>query len=407
MHKITKLTNGLTLLTEEIPHFESVAFELIIPGGIVCDPPDAIGSSLILSELTTKGAGKYNSVELSNAFDQDGIRHGEGAGHDNYTYRGQATSDKLERALQLVSFMVKEPGLPSDEIESIRHLFLQDIDNLNDNPARRVGIMLSNKYYPEPYSRPAIGYSEGLKNSDSALLTNLWKERFKPDGAVLSVAGKINTEKLTSYCEKIFSDWKGSAVRLPDYAEFPAPFRQHVHDDSAQLQIAMAYPSVNFSQKHYYTAKIANQILSGGMFGRLFIEVREKRGLCYSVYARHSANNHYGLVQAYAGTTPDRASQTLEVMLKELSSLKGTVTEEEINRAKANFKSAVIIGGESPASRASSNATDWWIDKKIRGLDKILQEVDKVTAADIDQYAEEFPSDNFSLLTLGSKNIIN
>jgi predicted Zn-dependent peptidase len=142
------------------------------------------------------------------------------------------------------------------------------------------------------------------------------------------------------------------------------------------------------------------------MFGRLFIEVREKRGLCYSVYSRHSGGKNAGSVFAYAGTTPERAKETLTVMLDTIKSLSGSVTQEELDRAKVNLKSALIIGEESAASRAGSNAGDYWLQSKVRTLDEISEQIDKVTAADIDKYISDYSPDKHSLVTLGPKELV-
>jgi predicted Zn-dependent peptidase len=405
MLSINQISNGLTLIIEEMPHFESVAYNLSIPGGIVLDGENEIGASLILGELITKGAGPLDSKSLSNAFEECGIRHGEGAGHDRFTFRGQATSEYLKRALELVCLMITEPTLPESEIKNIKNLYLQDIKNLVDHPARRAGLMLSERYFPQPHARPGIGTTEGITSVSAADLRNKWKEQFAPRGAVLSIAGNVKKDETLTLCENLFAKWIGNAGEIPKYGEFPAHDNFHIQDESAQLQIVLAYPSAKFNDKHYYTAKIANQILSGGMFGRLFIEVREKRGLCYSVYSQHSATTEYGMVQAYAGTTPERAHETLDVMLGELKRLKGSVTSEEITRAKANLKASLIIGGESPGSRSSSNSGDWWVDKKVRTLTEVINAVDKVSINDINEYVEEYPADSHMLLTLGKRDL--
>ena len=137
MIKTFQLENGLTLIVEEMTHVESVSYDLIVPGGFVADPHDQIGASLVLAELIGRGAGKYDSRELSEAFDGLGIRHGEGAGADRFTLGGSLVADALPTALELVSLIVREPRLPDDEVPNIRSLLLQDIDSLPDNPARR------------------------------------------------------------------------------------------------------------------------------------------------------------------------------------------------------------------------------------------------------------------------------
>ena len=405
MQKTHQLENGLTIIVEEMPQFESVSYDLSVPGGIAYDDDTKIGASLILAELTTKGAGIYDAKQLSDAFDECGISHGEGCGMERYSYRGSLTLKHFNRALELVSLMISRPLLPQSEVESIRSLMLQEVRSLKDNPARLASQLMSAKYFPAPYSRPAIGTEEGLRAAEKSDLERLWSSYFKPRGSLLSIAGNVNFHEVILCVEKFFAAWQGQASAKPAYTKFPEPNVYHVPSDSAQLQIVLAYPSANFNDPEYYAAKVANQILSGGMFGRLFIEVREKRGLCYSVHSRHSANADYGLVQVYAGTTPERAHETLQVILMELSRLYRSVTEEELRRAKANLKSALVIGDESPGARATSNSSDWWISGRIRSLDEIIARIDAVSIANIDEYVSKYPPKQYTLLTLGSRDL--
>jgi predicted Zn-dependent peptidase len=402
---IQTLANGLTVIVEEMPHVESAAYDLLIPGGIIYDNPETVGASLILAELTSRGAGNLDARQLMEQFDDLGVRHGESAGHDRYYYHGGLIADTLAESLKLVALMVKSPSFPADEIDPIRSVFLQDIASIGDNPSRRAMMELSQRYYPSPYNRPSTGTVEGLTAVNQQLLKSLWSQAFRPQGAILSIAGNVSASAVVSQAEELFSDWQGIAPAAPDFGLVTPATVHHIEHESSQLQIVLAYPSAKFGDEDYYVAKVVAGILSGGMFGRLFIEVREKRGLVYSVYARHSATNLYGTMTVYAGTTPERAQETLDVTLHELNNIIGTVTEEELLRAKANIKAAVIMGDESSSSRASSSAADYWLIRRVRSLEEIQQGIDRVTAADIDQFVKRYPPQHYSLLTLGSRSL--
>lgn len=405
MLKIERLTNGLVVIVEEIPHVESAAYELLLPGGVLHDAPNRIGAALLLVELTARGAAELSSKELSDAFDQLGVRHSESSDYGRYSYRGSLVADKLEGALQLVSKMVQEPSLPEDEIDSIKSILLQDIAALADHPAQRAHVELNSLYYPEPYNRSSLGTVDGIEASNTDELRRQWERQYHPNGAVLSIAGKVNSSQVLDLCEKYFGDWSGVAEAEPVFGDLPKRRIEQIGFEGAQQQIVLSYPSARFGTEHYYAAKVATGVLSGGMFGRLFTEVREKRGLCYSVYARHSSTKHHGAVVAYAGTTPERADQTLEVMVKELKGLRGSVAEEELSRAKANLAASLIIGEESTASRAVSNAGDYWVGKRVRSLDEVHEKINSVDTRAIDSYLEQFPVTPFMLVTLGARKL--
>jgi predicted Zn-dependent peptidase len=396
-----QLANGLSVIIEEMSHVESASYDLFIPGGLVCDPSDRVGAGLILSDLISRGAGSLSSRQLSDAFDDLGIRHGEGVGSDRYAFSGSLVSDSLGRALELVALMVRDPHLSEEEIPNIQSVLLQDIDSLNDNPARRSMVELSKRYYPAPYNRPSLGDRDGIKGTTRSTVHQLWRKLFSPRKAILSIAGKVRASEVLKMVESLFGDWQGEDVSIPTFGAMPRNDYFHIESDSSQMQIVFASPSVRFNQKGYYDGKLAVSILGASMFGRLFVEVREKRGLCYSVYARHGSTADYGTVTAYVGTTPERAQESLDVLLKELNGLKGTVTQDELERARTNLKAALIMGEESPGARAGSNAQDWWLLKRVRPLSEINAEIDKVTVASVDEFLAAYAFSPCSVLTLG------
>ncbi len=396
------LPNGLSVILEEMDHVESASYDLVVPGGIVSDSPATVGAALILAELIGKGAGHLDSRALSEAFDGAGIRHGEGAATDRFSLGGSMVATQLNKGLELVSMMVLKPRMPEEDIAPIKSILLQDIESLQDNPARRAMIELTKRFYPTPYNRPVLGEAEGIERVTRDLLCGMHSKFFCPDRAVLSIAGKVNAQEVMRVVEELFGGWKGDAPQTPGFGASPAHEYFHISDESAQLQIVMAMPSATFSDPHYYEARIVSSIMGASMFGRLFVEVREKRGLCYSVYARHGATNNFGTMTAYVGTTPERAQESMDVLLGEFDRLAGSITQEELDRSRTNLKASLIMGEESPGSRAASNAMDWWLLKRVRTLDEINQAIDRVTLASLAEYCERFPCKPCSVLTLGS-----
>ncbi len=397
-----QLSNGMCVIIEEMDHVESASYDLLIPGGIICDEQTSVGASIVLGELLGKGAGEFDSRGLSEAFDSAGIRHGEGVGMDRFTLGGSLVANKIDRALELVVSMVRAPHLPEDDIEPIQSVLLQDLEALKDSPARRSMVELAKRFYPEPYNRSALGEVDGIKASSKALIERIHASRFRPDGAVLSIAGKVAAGDVFAVVEELFGSWQGKGSALPEFGLQPQPDYFHILEQSAQSQIVLAAPSVSFADDLYYEAKLVASVLGASMFGRLFVELREKRGLCYSVYARHTSTSHYGTMSAYVGTTPERAQESMDVLLAELNRLPGSITREELERSRTNLKASLIMGEESPASRAGSNASDWWLLGRVRGLPEIQAGIDAVSLESIEEFLRQFPFAPCSVLTLGS-----
>ena len=398
-----QISNGLCVIIEEMEHVESASYDLLTPCGLVSDEEGHIGASIVLAELISKGAGALGSRELSDAFDSAGIRHGEGVGMDRFTISGSLVAGSLDRALELVVSMVLQPQLPEQDIEPIQSVLLQDIEALKDNPARRSMVELSRRFYPAPLNRSPLGESDGIRATNRDLMQRLHRDLFKPDGAILSIAGKVEASRVFGVVEELFGDWQGDAKSIPDLGPRPKNEYFHISERSAQSQIVLSAPSVKFSDELYYDGKLVASILGSSMFGRLFVELREKRGLCYSVYARHTSSNLYGTMSAYVGTTPERAQESIDLLLGELGRLPKSITQEELDRSRTNLKASLVMGEESPGSRAASNAGDWWLLKRVRSLSEIKAAIDAVSLESLEEFLCRYPFTPCSVLTLGSE----
>jgi predicted Zn-dependent peptidase len=395
------LKNGLTLILDRMAEVNSVAYSLLIPGGIAHDTPDLIGESLVISDLLHKGAGSYDSHSLSNEFDYHAISHGEGASFTYFSLNGSCIAEKLPKGLELLSLLALKAHLPSEYLNPIKSVLLQDIESLGDNPARLCMVELSRRYYPIPYSYPSMGTAEGLSAVTHSAVLERYKRTFRPGGSALSIAGRFDIDETVAYIEKLFSEWTGSGEEKIPFDSLQ-PFASHfIHSDSNQTQIALAFPSAKFSDPDYYTAKIAHQILSGGMFGRLFLEVREKKGLCYSVSARHSANKEYGTTIVYAGTTPERAKETLETIEREFIRVGEDIEQVELDRAIANQLSSVFLSEDSSGARASSNVGDWWLGGRVRPTSEVEEAFQSVSLSDLKHYFEKYTATPRTMVVVG------
>ncbi|HXT59352.1 MAG TPA: insulinase family protein, partial [Pirellulales bacterium] len=181
------------------------------------------------------------------------------------------------------------------------------------------------------------------------------------------------------------------------------PNRDHLQHDSNQTQIGIAYPSVAYRDADYYQASAAIGVLSGGMSSRLFTEVREKRGLCYTVYATHSTLLDRGSVFCYAGTSAERAQETLDVTLAEVIRLSDGIEPGELDRLKARIKSGLIMQQESSSARSGSLVRDWYYLGRVRTLDELGAIVEALSPDSINAYLAKHRPGDFTIVTLGPK----
>ncbi|HEY3788203.1 MAG TPA: pitrilysin family protein, partial [Urbifossiella sp.] len=330
------LANGMILLAERMEHVRSAAINILVPAGAAFDPPGKFGVATVLADLITRGAGNRDSRELSLALDNLGVDRDESVGAINMRFWGSTLSRNAPAALELFADIVRRPHLPEDELEAAQALALQDILSLEDSPQQKVMVELRRRYYPSPINKDRRGRTEDIEALTIDDVKKQHRRHFRPNGAILSVAGNIDWEPLKEQAERLFGDWhKGEEIDA--VPEKNSPRSQHLQKDTQQTQIAFAWPSAPIGDAEYYAARAAEGVLSGGMSARLFTEVREKRGLCYSVGVRHETFRDRGTMVGYAGTGSDRAQQTLDVTLSELRRLKDGVTDDEIDRVKAGL----------------------------------------------------------------------
>jgi predicted Zn-dependent peptidase len=392
--------NGMTLLAERMEHVRSAAVNFLFPAGCSYDPPTARGMGTVLAEMITRGAGNRDSRELSLAMDNIGLDRSESVGQLHMRFWGATLARKIPAALELYADVLRRPHLPDDELEPVQALVLQDLQALEDEPKGKVMVELRRRHWPDPLGRDRRGTAEGLQAITPKAVRTHYKNRFGPRDMILSVAGKIEWEPLRDQVERLFGDWQGGGHPRLELAQAPGG-HTHLTMDKTQTQIALAYPSVPFGHADYYAAQGAVQVLSGGMGARLFTEVREKRGLCYSVYASYQTFKDRACILGYAGTTNERAQETLDVTLRELRRLEEGVAADEVERVQAGLKSSVIMQEESTSARAGALASEWYYLGRVRPLEEIQAAIDCLTPAAIVEYVRKYPARNCTIVTLG------
>jgi predicted Zn-dependent peptidase len=392
--------SGLVLVAEPNASLESVAFSFLLPAGGVYDPAAALGLSNFACEMVLRGAGPRDSRQMVDDLDALGVERGEGVSVEHTSYGGATVASNLLPALDIYADILRRPHLPADQIEAGRLVVIQELKAIEDDPSHKVMVELKRCHYPAPWGNPSYGDLDSAATIDIELIRSQVARCHRPNGTILGVAGKFDWPALRDRVGELFDDW--TAIDTPLPPETPSQDRvRHLSQDTNQTQIGIAYDSVPYSHEDYFSAWGAVGVLSGGMSARLFTEVREKRGLCYSVQASHHTLKNRGSVLCYAGTSSKRAQETLDVTLAELRRLADGVRAEELDRLKARIKSALIMQHESSSSRSSSIARDWYHLDRVRTLAELSDIVDRLSTEDINAFLAKQPPADFTIVTLG------
>ena len=399
---VHEFDNGLVLLAECLEHVVSTAMGLALPAGASRDGVELAGAGGVLSEWLFRGAGPRDSRGLNDALDSLGCHHEESVHSALLQLASSQTHQNLQAALGLYADIVRRPSLAAETFPPCRELALQELASLEDQPTRKCNILLRERFYPTPLGVSPLGRAQSLSAMTDMSLRPHAREHLTPRGAILAVAGHLEWKPLRDCVEELFGSWEGQALPEVHISDPPGGVT-HEQKDTAQVQIALAYAAPPPGGEHYYPVRVAEMVLSGGMSGRLFTEVREKRGLVYAIGTRYQAMKDVAGMFVYAGTAPDRAQQTLEVTVGELQKLSDGITGEELARAKTQLKSALVMQGESTPARSSGLVIDWHLLGRVRSLEEIAAAVDAVTCEQVAACLAAYPARKMTAYFIGPK----
>ncbi len=394
--------NGLVFVTQRMDWVESAAFSLLLPAGCSRDPRSRLGLANLTCEMVQRGCGSRDSRQLVNDLENLGVDHGASVSLAHTSLGGAMPAEQIEAALSIHADLVLRPHLPADKLDDARLSCIQELRALEDDLAQRAMHELRRQRYGDPWGRHSAGTGAALQRATLDDVAQFHAATYRPNGAILSVAGKIDVPRLRDVVGELFAAWAPAPlVDQPLAAANGAS--PHLPHDSSQTHITLAYPSVPYGHPDYYHARAAVGVLSDGMSSRLFTEVRERRGLCYAVYAVCHTLRDRGSVFCYAGTTTERAQETLDVLVRELRQLAQGIRADELRRLQTRLKSALIMQQESSAARSGAIAADWYYLGRVQTLADVGRIVDDLSCASINRYLAAHPPGDFTVVTLGQQ----
>ncbi|MCA9056689.1 MAG: insulinase family protein, partial [Planctomycetaceae bacterium] len=338
---------------------QSAAFNILVPAGTIYEPSGANGASAVLTDLVTRGAGAYDSRQLQAELDWLGVQSSESTGWNFISFSGALLPGHLQSTLEIYAAILQQAHLPADELEPAVVGVEQSLRSVEDEPQRKIFVEVRRSTYDDPWGRPTDGTLEELPSITPAMIHELYRESFRPNGTIIGVAGRVDAARIRDQLNELLGNWEpGQEPLVKPGPRQPAV--RHIHHDSSQTHIGLAWNAVPFGHDDYYAAWAAANILGGASSARLFTEVREHRGLCYSVSASLSSVLTAGRVFAYVGTTTERAQETLDVTFEEIHKLARGIEPAELERCQANAKSSLVMQQESTSARASALTRDWF-----------------------------------------------
>jgi predicted Zn-dependent peptidase len=377
------------VVTEEMPSVRSVALGFWIRVGSRNETAEQAGISHFLEHLLFKGTNRFSSTEIDQIFDGLGAEINAGTGKETTSVYSRFLDQHLDRAFDVMADMVLRPSYP--DIDSERQVVIEEIAMYEDEPSDKVHDVLSRAVFGDsPLGRPIIGTADVIGNVPVPDIAAYHDGRYTAPNLVVAGAGQLSHDKLVSLVEGAFTAGPGKPNE-PEAAHATAEPRVCFHEKKTeQYHVCLGAPGLPRGDERRFILRVLDTILGGSSSSRLFQEVREKRGLAYSVYSYASQYQDSGQVALYVGTRPDRVREAMDVIGDELRKLQDdSVTDEELVRAKENVKGRTVLSMESTLARMNRLGSSVLMGVPLLTLDEIVAAIDSVTLEEVSELARE------------------
>jgi predicted Zn-dependent peptidase len=381
--RVTTLPSGLTVVTETMDRVETVSLGAYVASGTRHEEASQNGVSHFLEHMAFKGTERRNAAEIAEAVENVG-------GHINaYTAREQTAyyvkmlKEDLELGADIIGDILTHSVFAPDEVERERGVILQEIGQANDTPDDIIFDHFQEAAYPgQPMGRPVLGTEEIIRGMSRDEISVYMKRHYAAKNVVVAATGALEHDRVVELVSRHFADLRADMPETaPPGLYAGGEFRES--RDLDQVHIVLGFPGMGYSDPDYYPALMLSTLLGGGMSSRLFQEIREKRGLVYSIYSFTAPYVDGGLFGIYAGTGEDEAAELVPVTLEELARVQVDVAETEVRRARTQVKAGLLMSLESTGSRCEQLARQMQVFGRIIPMAETISKIDAVGVEDV------------------------
>ena len=379
--QVDTLANGFRVATERMPGFASAAIGIWVEAGTRHERAEQNGVAHFLEHMAFKGTARRNALKIAEEIEDVGGHLNAYTSRERTAYYARVLEADVPLALDLIADILRNSALEAAELEIERGVILQEIGQALDTPDDIIFDWLQETAFPDqPMGRAILGPPERIRAFGRADLGDFIDAHYRPDRMILSAAGAVDHDQVLRLAERLFGDMGGGALPAAEPARYTGGERR-VEKPLEQAHFALAFEAPGYRDDDYHAAQIAAVALGGGMSSRLFQEARERRGLCYTIFAQGSAWSETGMLTIYAGTGGNEIGQLVDLTADELAKAARDFGEVEIARARAQTKAGLVMGLESPSARAERMAALLSIWGRVVPLEETIARIDAVDAA--------------------------
>jgi predicted Zn-dependent peptidase len=377
--EVTSLPSGLVVVTDTMPHLETASLGVWVGSGSRDERPDEHGISHLLEHMAFKGTRRRSARQIAEEIEAVGGDLNAATGVESTAYYARVLRADVPLALDVLSDILTDPTFDPDELTREKNVIVQEIGACEDTPDDLIFDYLQSTAFPDqPVGRSILGTRATVRSFDSKRLRAYLARNYRAPEMVIAAAGAVDHAQVVAEVQKCFSAFSGPTAPTPEAARFRGGARIDQRD-LEQVHLALALEGVSQTDPSLYSLQAFTNVLGGGMSSRLFQEIREIRGLCYSIYAFHAPYADTGLFTLYSGTDAADAAELMRVAVGEIMAAAESLTETEIARTKAQMKAGLLMALESSGTRAEQIARQMIVYGRPVPLDEIVGKIEGVT----------------------------
>ncbi len=388
-YQLTTLPNGLRIISQDMPSVRSIAIGCWVDTGSRDEAPAEAGASHFLEHLLFKGSEAWNARAISDAFDAIGARHNAFTSKEYTCYWARMRDADLQLGVEILSEMLQRPAFRPEEIDSERHVVLEEINMNEDDPTdvahEQFVASLWNGHALAP---PILGSKVSVTAMNRDVIRGYWARRYSPTSVVLAVAGRVDHDSVVAQVAEHFGDWEGTEQARQLATPKPNAGIGVRRRDTEQAHLVIGGPGLSRADERRFALTVTDHVLGGGMSSRLFHEIRETRGLAYAVHSFRLPFQDTGATAVYVGTTPNQAAEVVKLVRAEFDKLmESGLTQEELERAKGHVKGSLAISLEDASSRMNRIGRNELTGIEHLSVDEVVERVSSVTQDDVIEVA--------------------
>ena len=381
--QVSTLSNGLRIITDRMESVETVALGAWVNAGTRNETAEVNGISHLLEHMAFKGTARRSAQQIAEDMDNVGGHLNAYTSRDHTAYFAKVLKEDTTLAVDIIADILLNSTMDAEELEREKHVIVQEISQVNDTPDDIIFDKFQAKAYPDqPMGWPVLGSEELVRSVTSQRLKSYLSEHYAAEHTILAASGNIQHDRFVADVERCFASYKPSA-KISSVSSKYAGGEHREARELEQVHLVLGFPGVAYDDPDFYNISALSVLMGEGMSSRLFQEIREKRGLAYSVFSSTQSFSDTGLFTIYTGTAPDELPKLMPILCEEIRKSAGSITPEETKRAKAQIKSSLLMSLESPSSRCSARARQLVVYGRPLTTDEVIERVEAIDTAAI------------------------